>query len=129
MSDTVLQATQLASQLCNMLELEFQALRNQDIDQFEQLQPVKNELMIEIKRVADTVEELQTRVEWQNFRETMGVCQNFHRRNALLINRKLEAIRGTLQSLRLPDVSGSIEVYNRLGHIARFSRNTSYSDA
>lgn len=112
-----------------MLELEFQALRNQDIDQFEQLQPVKNELMIEIKRVADTAEELQTRVEWQKFRETMGLCQNFHRRNALLINRKLEAIRGTLQSLRLSDVSGSIEVYNRLGHMSRFSRNNSYSDA
>lgn len=129
MSDTVHQATELASQLSNMLELEFQALRNQDIDQFEQLQPVKNELMIEIKRVADTAEELQTRAEWQNFRETMVVCQNSHRRNALLMNRKLEAIRGTLQSLRLPDLSSSVEVYNRLGHIAHFSRNTSYSDA
>ena len=112
-----------------MLELEFQALRSQDLDQFEQLQPAKNELLVEIKRVADTVEELQTRPEWQNFREMLGVCQDFHRRNVLLMDRKLEAIRGTLQSIRLPDLSSSVEVYNRLGHIARFSRNTAYSDA
>jgi flagellar biosynthesis/type III secretory pathway chaperone len=123
------QATKLAGQLSNMLELEFQALRSQDIDQFEQLQPVKNELMMEIKRVADDVEDLQTRDDWQHFREMMGACQSLHRRNALLMNRKLEAIRGTLQSLRLPDLSTPVEIYNRLGHIAQFSRNTSYSDA
>jgi flagellar biosynthesis/type III secretory pathway chaperone len=123
------QATKLAGQLSNMLELEFQALRSQDIDQFEQLQPVKNELMMEIKRVADAVEDLQTRNDWQHFREMMGSCQSLHRRNALLMNRKLEAIRGTLQSLRLPDPSTPVEIYNRLGHIAPFSRNTSYSDA
>ena len=129
MLDIVHQATELANQLTTMLELEFQALRSQDLDQFEQLQPAKNELLIEIKRVADAVEDLQTRPEWQNFRETMGVCQDFHRRNLLLMDRKLEAIRGTLQSIRLPELSSSVEVYNRLGHIARFSRNNAYSDA
>jgi len=129
LSDAVDQAIKLAGQLSNMLELEFQALRNQEIDQFEQLQPVKNELMIEIKRLADAVEDLQTRDEWQYFRETMAACQGLHRRNALLMSRKLEAIRGTLQSLRSPDVSAPVETYNRLGHIAQFSRNTSYSDA
>jgi hypothetical protein len=34
-----------------------------------------------------------------------------------------------LQSLRLEDPSSSVEVYDRLGHISRFSRNTGYSDA
>jgi hypothetical protein len=45
------------------------------------------------------------------------------------MNRQLEAIRGTLQSLRLPDVSTPVETYNRMGYIAQFSRNNSYSDA
>ena len=49
--------------------------------------------------------------------------------DAVLMERKLEAIRGTLQSLRLEDPSSSVEVYDRLGHISRFSRNTGYSDA
>ncbi|MFZ2738498.1 MAG: hypothetical protein WBI20_08825 [Burkholderiaceae bacterium] len=129
MSDIVLQARELASQLSNMLELEFQALRSQDLDQFEQLQPVKNELLSEIKRVALVTEEMQTGSEWQDFRETMGLCRDFHRRNVLLMDRKLESIRGTLQSLRMPEMASSVEVYNRLGHIARFSRNTAYSDA
>jgi len=34
-----------------------------------------------------------------------------------------------LQSLRLEDPSSSVEVYDRLGHINRFSRNSGYSDA
>jgi hypothetical protein len=54
----------------------------------------------------------------------MLVCRDAHRRNAVLMERKLEAIRGTLQSLRLEDPSSSVEVYDRLGHISRFSRNT-----
>jgi hypothetical protein len=56
-------------------------------------------------------------------------CRDLHRRNTVLMDRKLEAIRGTLQSLRLQDASSSVEVYDRLGHISRFSRNTGYSDA
>ena len=56
-------------------------------------------------------------------------CRDAHRRNAVLMERKLEAIRGTLQSLRLEDPSSSVEVYDRLGHISRFSRKTGYSDA
>lgn len=129
MNESAQHAKELASQLSTMLELEFQALRSQDLDQFEQLQPVKNELLSEIKRVAPAVEELQALGEWQDFRDTMRACRDFHRRNSLLMDRKLEAIRGSLQSLRLADLASPVEVYDRLGNIARFSRNTAYSDA
>ena len=74
-------------------------------------------------------QELQQQPEWQDFRETMVICRDFHRRNTLLMNRKLEAIRGTLDSLRLPDTASPVEVYDRLGSISRFSRNNGYSDA
>ena len=59
----------------------------------------------------------------------MTDCRDLHRRNQVLIERKLDAIRGTLQSLRLPDATSSLEVYDRLGHIARFSRAQGYNDA
>ena len=129
LTDPIPQAQDLATQLSQILEREFEALRNQELDQFEQLQPVKNELLLEITRLAPNAEDVQTLPEWQAFRQTMIECRDLHRRNTVLMDRKLEAIRGTLQSLRLQDASSSVEVYDRLGHISRFSRNTGYSDA
>ena len=123
------QAKEFATQLAHILELEFQALRDQALDQFEQLQLVKNQLLSEISALAPGAEDLQTLPEWQDFREMMVVCRDFHRRNALLMNRKLDAIRGTLDSLRLNDTASPVEVYDRLGLISRFSRHNAYSDA
>ena len=123
------QAKEFATQLAHILELEFQALRDQALDQFEQLQLVKNELLHEITLLAPGAEELQTLPEWQDFREMMLICRDLHRRNALLMTRKLDAIRGTLDSLRLNDTASPVEVYDRLGLISRFSRHNAYSDA
>ena len=122
-------ATQLADQLALMLEQEFEALRSQEIEQFELLQPGKAELLAEITRLAPSATDIQALPEWQDFRSTMVACRDAHRRNAVLMERKLEAIRGTLQSLRLEDTSSPVEVYDRLGHISRFSRHSGYSDA
>lgn len=122
-------ATQLSAQLEQMLEQEFVALRSQDIAQFELLQPVKTELLAEITRLAPAAADLQALPDWQHFRATMLVCRDAHRRNAVLMERKLEAIRGTLQSLRVEGSSSPVEVYDRLGHISRFSRHSGYSDA
>ncbi len=122
-------AQQLASQLAQILELEFQALRQQELDHFEQLQPVKAELLGSVSSLAPATEVLQSDPDWQEFRATMIDCRDLHRRNQVLIERQLDAIRGALQSLRIQDATSSIEVYDRLGHIARFSRNQGYNDA
>ena len=122
-------AQQLASQLAQILELEFQALRQQELDHFEQLQPVKAELLSSVSSLAPATEVLQSDPDWQEFRATMIDCRDLHRRNQVLIERQLDAIRGALQSLRIQDATSSIEVYDRLGHIARFSRNQGYNDA
>ena len=129
LNDPVHYASQLAVSLSQMLAQEFEALRNQDLDQFEQLQPVKTELLAEITRLAPAAPEMQALPEWQDFRATMLACRDAHRRNAVLMERKLEAIRGTLQSLRVDGAASSVEVYDRLGHISRFSRHSGYSDA
>ncbi|MFM6990329.1 MAG: hypothetical protein ACKOWD_03370 [Rhodoferax sp.] len=129
MTDPVPYARQLANQLEHMLEQEFEALRTQEIDQFELIQPVKTELLEEITRLAPSANEIQALPEWQEFRNTMIVCRDLHRRNAVLMERKLEAIRGTLESLRADDPASSVEVYDRLGHVSRFGRKSGYSDA
>ena len=122
-------AKQLADQLEQMLEQEFETLRTQEIDQFELIQPVKTELLEEITRLAPSANDIQVLPEWQEFRNTMILCRDLHRRNAVLMERKLEAIRGTLESLRSEDPSSSVEVYDRLGHVSRFGRKSGYSDA
>lgn len=126
---SISRAQELATQLAQILELEFQALRQQELDQFEQLQPVKTELLSEITSLAPPASLLQNEQEWQDFRAQMLVCRDLHRRNEVLIERKLESIRGTLQSLRIEEATSPIEVYNRLGQVARFSKAQGYSDA
>jgi flagellar biosynthesis/type III secretory pathway chaperone len=128
-TSSISRAQELATQLAQILELEFQALRQQELDQFEQLQPVKTELLSEITTLAPPAALLQNEQEWQCFRDQMLVCRDLHRRNEVLIERKLESIRGTLQSLRVEEATSPIEVYNRLGQVARFSRAQGYSDA
>ena len=115
-------AQELASQLAKILELEFESLRKQELEPFEELQPLKTELLAEITRLAPPATELQSDPHGQDFRAEMVSCRDMHRRNALLIERQLEAIRGTLQSLRVEDAASPVEVYDRLGQIARFSR-------
>jgi len=45
------------------------------------------------------------------------------------MERKLESIRGALDSLRLPGTGSGVEIYDRLGHVSRFSRGRGYNEA
>ena len=124
-----LQAQELATQLTQMLELEFAALREQQLDEFERLQPVKTELLATLSALVPDVPTIENDPEWQQWIDDMRQCRDLHRRNAVLMERKLESIRGALDSLRLPEATSSVEVYDRLGHVARFARGRGYSDA
>ena len=84
-TSSISRAQELATQLAQILELEFQALRQQELDQFEQLQSVKTELLSEITSLAPPAALLQNEQEWQGLRDQMLVCRDFHRRNEVLI--------------------------------------------
>jgi flagellar biosynthesis/type III secretory pathway chaperone len=66
--------------------------------------------------------------EWDALRELLIECRDLHRRNAVLIERKLDTIRGALHSLRAGDSGSPVEVYDRLGQVARFSRGRGYQE-
>ena len=119
----------LARELERTLEAEFQALQAQQLDAFEQLQPAKTELLAELARLAPPAEELQTHAAWADLRESLVRSRDQHRRNGILISRKLEAIRGALSSLEAEQPGSSVEVYDRLGQLARFKRGRGYQDA
>ena len=129
----VWQAQELAKQLEQVLDLEFDALRIQNLEQFEQLQTTKTELLAQLSKFAPGTipaeHSTPTGPEWHAWRLAMAGCRDQHRRNAVLIERQLDAVRGTLQSLRLADSPNPVEMYDRLGHIARSVRGQGYSDA
>ena len=125
MSESVLS---LASQLSKLLLLEFEALKVQDLDRFESLQPGKNDLLSRLPKLCPSAEDLQNLPEHQELRELLIECRDLHRRNAVLIERKLDTIRGTLHSLHTGETGSPVEVYDRLGQVARFSKGRGYQE-
>ena len=121
-------ALSVCAQLIEMLALEFDALKSQDLDRFESLQPGKNDLLAELTDICPPAEDLQKMPEWDALRELLIECRDLHRRNAVLIERKLDTIRGALHSLRVGDSGSPVEVYDRLGQVARFSRGRGYQE-
>ena len=121
-------ALSLALQLNQILSLEFDALKGQDLDRFEALQASKNTLLSDLTSVCPNTEDLQKLPEWEQLREELLACRDAHRRNAVLIERKLDAIRGTLHSLRVGDSGSSVEVYDRVGQVSRYMKGRGYQE-
>ena len=125
MSESVLS---LATQLSKLLLLEFEALKVQDLDRFESLQPGKNDLLADLAKLCPSAEDLQNLPEHKELRELLIESRDLHRRNAVLIERKLDTIRGTLHSLHTGENGSPVEVYDRLGQVARFSKGRGYQE-
>ena len=115
-----------------LLEEEFVALKDQELDHFEVLLAQKNELLNELTQLtgvakpedADALGE-----EWNSFRTRMMGCRDLHRRNEILILRKLDALRGALDSLQLGGSASSVDTYDRLGQLRRGRRMRNHQAA
>lgn len=113
----------------SVLEQEFEALKKQDLAHLDRLLNAKNEILSDISRltgVSDANDAQKLNESWDGFRSRMDYCKNLHRRNEVLVNRKLDAIRGALKSLHITDPTSSVEVYDRLGKLNRVKRSRSY---
>jgi len=128
---TLQRADALVDQLADLLEREFEALKVQDLDQFEILLSHKNHLLSELTRLTG-VNQLNDAdklgAHWNDFRTRMMTCRDMHRRNEILIIRKLDAIRGALESLNVTDAASPVEVYDRLGQIKRIRRLRGFTE-
>ena len=132
LDDNLSTALATASSREQLLETEFDQLKAQNLDAFEATQSSKNLLLQELTRLAgiegpESADALGP--EWDGFKEHMMHCRDLHRRNEVLIHRKIEAIRGALQSLQVEDPTSSVEIYDRLGKLSRARRGRGYSDA
>ncbi len=119
----------LARELEQVLEQEFQALQQQQLETFDRLQAVKTDLLADLSRLCPAADELQQDPAWAGLRESLMRGRDAHRRNHILIERKLEAIRGALNSLQVENPAASVEVYDRLGKVSRFNKGRGFQDA
>ena len=131
-ADTLKEADELVNQLETLLDQEFEALKIQDLDQFELLLSGKNHLLAELSRLTgvnqfNDADKLGPH--WIDFRTRMLNCRDMHRRNEILIMRKLDAIRGALESMNVQDPTSPVEVYDRLGQIKRIRRLRNFTEA
>ena len=116
--------------LQQILLKEFDALREQNLDIFEALQPEKTHIfdaLIRLTGVGTESNHLEE-PEWDTFKNLIADCRDMHRRNEILISRKLDAIRGTLQTLNGGETTASVEVYDRLGRMARSRAGRGYEE-
>lgn len=122
-----------ALRLLSLIEAEFEALKKQDLANFEALQPEKLKLLEQLGDVAKQLEQgaLQEgpRSGWDAFKEVVQRCRDGHRRNETLISRQLMSIRGALQALSGAGGPDSVEMYDRLGQIRSTTRRDRYNEA
>ena len=125
-----------AQRLLGLLGDEFAALKAQQIDSFELLQPGKAELLASLGELtgvnatnANKQDNPLSDPAWDAFKDTMAQCRDAHRRNEILIARQLDAIRGTISALQGASGQASVEVYDRLGKLSRVKRARGYNEA
>lgn len=125
-------ALEQATKLKSLLESEFDALKTQDLTAFEEMQPKKVEILTYLasesltERVktfgADSSDSSSYLSIWDDVMKMVSECRDLHRRNEIFMLRKLESIRGALQTIQSPDPLNTVEVYDRLGKV-RPNRN------
>ncbi len=130
-SPELVASVQHALALKDLLEQEFEALRAQDLDAFEAMQPRKIDIFATLNALTrvGTPDSVLDDPDWDGFKQMIMECRELHRRNEVLISRKLDAIRGTLNTLLGLDQTASVEVYDRLGRMSRGKRGRGFEEA
>lgn len=97
--------------LLEQLDLEFELLREQQMDRFDALQHEKEALLARIAAAdlhamepgnAATPLSFTAQPAWHRIMELGEACREHQKRNEILINRKLIVVRSALQALRVP---------------------------
>lgn len=127
-----------ARRLKGILEEEFDALREQNLTAFENLQGPKEQILASLGKVVQAVTAAsagesplkpEDSPHWVAFQGLMSECRDAHRRNDILIRNKLDTIRATLRILQNSENTASVDVYDRLGRISPQMNRRGYSDA
>tara|TARA_B100000900_G_scaffold336300_1_gene298027 strand:- start:63 stop:482 length:420 start_codon:yes stop_codon:yes gene_type:complete len=116
------------AELRQLLEKEFEALKNQNFDIFEKCIEDKNTILADISN-SGVIERLkglspdsgnngEDKKTLDILHKSLGECRDLHRRNEVLIRHKIIAIRETIASFSLEDNPLS-ETYDNLGNLKK----------
>jgi flagellar biosynthesis/type III secretory pathway chaperone len=117
----LLAAPNATARLAEIMGLEFEALKTRDLLVFEALQEEKNQLLQDLSSVAEWASQQQPVPEvWQQLQGSLQQSKQDHLRNIQLLQRQLQAVKGTLEALQ-GGSAPSVDLYDRMGQIARRS--------
>ena len=117
-----------ASALEALLQEEFALLKAGDLDNFESLQAKKNETLESLSSLLPALTADQPVMDQDNdstatliqeIKVVLATCRDAHLKNAMLIDRKIEATRSALEVLRSSRSADTGETYDKLGRIKR----------
>jgi flagellar biosynthesis/type III secretory pathway chaperone len=127
--DTLRDGLRKAKALEALLSEEFELLSAGDLDGFEALQTRKTETLEALTslvpvltgdtQVADNGDEPAHGELIEGIKVILAACRDAHLKNAILIDRKIEATRSALEVLRSSRSAETGETYDRLGKIKR----------
>ena len=128
-ADALREGLHKAKALEALLGEEFELLSAGDLDRFEAMQPRKTEtlealtalvpVLIGDTEISDS-EESSVRSELvEEIKVVLATCSDAHLKNAILIDRKIEATRSALEVLHSSRSADTSETYDKLGKIKR----------
>ena len=119
--ETIGLLTESGERLAAVLEKEFSALVEKNLDLLESLQSQKVALLTEIEQTwqgFDT-ETVADQTALDAVRALMADCKDKHIRNDLLLRRQMETVKTLLATLTSQSAERFGDVYNKLGRIKR----------
>jgi flagellar biosynthesis/type III secretory pathway chaperone len=113
-------AREAVRRLSHALDTEFAALKAKDAEQVEALQTEKTAALDQLAQlVHNRRADGALDADWQALIEQVGGCQEAHRRNEYLARCQLEAVQNTLGALHAESGGSGVDLYDRLGQVAR----------
>ena len=119
--ETLKLLAELGERLSAVLEKEFSALTEKNLDLLESLQSQKVDLLTEIEQTwqAFDAEAVAEQTALEAVRAMMADCKDKHIRNDLLLRRQMETVKTLLATLTSQSAERFGDVYNKLGRIKR----------
>jgi flagellar biosynthesis/type III secretory pathway chaperone len=111
------------SRLIEILEAEFKLLQTDNLDGFETLQAEKQvivEALSEKLTPADIDDDYNVAdgdSDDSNVKSMLAMCRDYHIRNGILLEKKIEVNKNALNILRSSRHSDEVETYDKLGKV------------
>ncbi len=120
-SQTIKLLANLGERLSAVLEKEFSALVEKNLDLLESLQLQKVDLLSQIETAWQgyDAEMASEQDALQEVRVLMSECKDKHIRNDLLLRRQMETVKNLLATLTSQSADQFGDVYNKLGRMKR----------